>query len=224
MSKMNQISLLGFVILFATAPLQAQTGLQRAKAALPRNAARTLEQTVADARKRGLPTEPLVDKALEGIAKRVPPNAILKAVRDRSALLARADAALRPFGPPTGVDITSTADALQRGVSADVVKKVRAGRRKGEPVGMALHTVADLMDRKVPASVAVDVINSWRRRGGRNEELRELPAEVERLIREGASPSAAGRRVLGGRDGRLTPGPTSRRDDASSSKKRKGRN
>jgi hypothetical protein len=195
MSEMKKISLLGFAILFATAPLQAQTDLQRAKAALPRAAARELEQTVANARKRGLPTEPLIDKALEGVAKRVPPSVIMTAVRHRVALLARADAALRPFGRPPAADVTSTADALQRGVSVDVVKRVRAGRRKGEPVGIALHTVADLMDRKVPAPVAVDVINSWRKRGGRNEELRELPAEVERLIREGATPSAAGRSV-----------------------------
>jgi hypothetical protein len=209
---MNRLLLLGFATLFATAPLQAQTGLQRAKAALPRDAARSLEQTIAAARKRGLPTEPLVDKALEGVAKRVPPSAIIKAVRDRSALLASADAALRPFGRPAAVDVTATADALQRGVSIDVVKKVRAGRRKGEPVGMALHTVADLMDRRVPTNVAVDVINSWRSRGGRNEELRELPAQVDRLIREGASPSAAGRRVLRDAGARSIPDRSNRQD------------
>jgi hypothetical protein len=202
---MNRITLLGFGLLFAAAPVQAQTGLQRAKAALPRDAARSLEQTIANARKQGLPTEPLVDKALEGVAKRVPPTAILKAVRDRSALLGRAHAALRPFGPPAGVDVTSTADALQRGVSIDVVRKVRAGRRRGEPVGMALHTVADLMDRKVPPNVAVDVVNSWRKRGGRNEELRELPAKVDRLVRSGVSPTAAGRSILLGGANRRGP-------------------
>lgn len=192
---MKRITLLGLLFLFATAPVQAQTGLQRAKAALPRDAARAFEQTVVSARKRGLPTEPLVDKALEGVAKRVPPSVILAAVRQKADLLARADAALRPFGPPTAADVTSTADVLQRGLSVDLIRKVRAGRGRGEPIGLSLHTVADLIERKVPASVSLEVINSWRERGGQSERLRELPAEVERLIRMGVSPSAAGRRV-----------------------------
>jgi hypothetical protein len=187
--------LLSLLLVLVAPPLAAQTGLQRAKAALPRDAGRQLEQTVAAARKRGLPTEPLVDKALEGVAKKVPAAVIITAVRQKVDLLARADAALRPFGPPTTADVTATADVLQRGLSADLVKQVSAGRRKGEPVGLSLHTVADLLDRRVPAKVAVDVINSWRERGGRNEELRDLPAEVDKLIRMGASPSSAGRSI-----------------------------
>jgi hypothetical protein len=217
---MKTITLLGLLFLLATAPVQAQTGLQRAKAALPRDAARAFEQTVVGARKRGLPTEPLVDKALEGVAKRVPPSVILAAVRQKADLLARADAALRPFGPPTAADVTSTADVLQRGLSVDLIRKVRAGRGKGEPIGLSLHTVADLIERKVPASVALEVIHSWRERGGQSERLRELPAEVEKLIRMGVSPSAAGRSVAeAARQGRppTRPGkpgnpPTSRRE------------
>ena len=146
--------LLGLLILLVAPPLAAQTGLQRAKAALPRESARQLEQTVAATRKRGLPTEPLVDKALEGVAKKVPPSVILAAVRHKADLLARADAALRPFGPPTAADVTATADVLQRGLSPEIVKQVRAGRRRGEPVALSLHTVADLVDRRVPAKMA----------------------------------------------------------------------
>jgi hypothetical protein len=210
---MKRTFLLGMFLLIAAAPLQAQAGLQRAKAALPRDIARALEQTVANARKRGLPTEPLVDKALEGVAKRVPPSVVLNAVRQKADLLARADAALRPFGPPTAADVTSTADVLQRGLPVDVVKKVRAGRRKGEPVGLSLHTVADLIDRKVPPAVALDVIDSWRQRGAHNDQLRELPAEVEKLIRMGVSPSAAGRSVAeAARQGR-SPAPPGKPSD-----------
>ncbi len=192
---MKQKLLLSLLLILVAPPLAAQTGLQRAKAALPRDAARQLEQTIVAARKRGLPTEPLVDKALEGVAKKVPPSVIMTAVRHKVDLMARAHAALRPFGPPTAADVTATADVLQRGMSADLVKQVRAGRRKGEPVGLSLHTVADLLDRRVPEKVAIDVISSWRERGARNEELRELPGEIDKLIRMGASPSAAGRSI-----------------------------
>ncbi|HEY0672193.1 MAG TPA: hypothetical protein VGD27_08010 [Longimicrobiales bacterium] len=192
---MNKIYLLGFLLILAAVPAQAQTGLERAKAALPKDAAQKLEQTIASARARGLPTEPLVDKALEGVAKRVPPNAIIGAVRHRLDLLARADAALRPLNARTPANVTTTADALQRGVSESVLQRVLAGRRAGEPVGVALHTVADLTDRGVPVDVAIEVLRSWRERGGRTEDLREYPAAVERLIRQGVSPSAAGRRL-----------------------------
>lgn len=192
---MNKTPLCGLLFLLIAAPLHAQSGLARAKAGLPAGAARTLEQTVVAAQKKGLPTEPLIDKALEGSAKRVPPAAILEAVKRKVDMLSRADAALRPFGKPAPADVISTADALQRGLSVEIVKQVRSGRRNGEPVGMALHTVADLIDRQVPANVAMEVISSWRQRGGHNDELRELPAAVERLIRQGASPTAAGRSV-----------------------------
>jgi hypothetical protein len=202
---MNKTSLFSLLFLLAAAPVQAQTGLQRAKAQLPRDAARMLEQTVNDARKKGLPTEPLIDKALEGSAKGIPPAVILNAVRAKVDLLARADAALRPFGKPGAADVTATADALQRGVSTDMVKRVRAGRRNDEPVGMALHTLADLLDRKVPVNVAFEVIESWRERGGKSEELREIPAVVERLIRQGKSPTAAGRSVAQPAGGRPSP-------------------
>ena len=199
--------LLGLLILLVASPLAAQTGLQRAKAALPRESARQLEQTVAATRKRGLPTEPLVDKALEGVAKRVPPSVILQAVRHKADLLARADAALRPFGPPTAADVTATADVLQRGLSPEIVKQVRAGRRRGEPVALSLHTVADLVDRRVPAKIAIEVITSWRERGGRSEDLREIPLQVDKLIRMGESPSTAGRNIATSvRQGR-PPGP-----------------
>src|SRR5688572_18943059 len=107
---MNKRSLFSLLFLLAAAPLQAQTGLQRAKAQLPRDAARMLEQTVNDARKKGLPTEPLIDKALEGTAKRVPPGMILNAVRQKADMLSRAHAALRPFGKPAPADVTATAD------------------------------------------------------------------------------------------------------------------
>lgn len=192
---MNKITLLGLFLLLTAAPLSAQSGLARAKKALPPDAGRQLEQMIASARARGLPTEPLVDKALEGVAKRVPPGVVLNAVRQRADLLARADAALRPLNARSSTNVTAAADAMQRGVNEDVMKRALANRKPDEPVGVALHVLADLMDRGVPVDVAIDVLSSWRQRGGGFDDLREYPAAVERLIRQGVSPSAAGIRV-----------------------------
>jgi hypothetical protein len=217
---MKKMLLLGVLLPLMAVEAQAQTGLARAKAALPPEAGVALEQTVAGARARGLPTEPLIDKALEGVAKRVAPAMILSAVRQRVELLARADAALRPYGPPSAADVTTAADVLQRGVADDVVKRARAGGRSGEPIAMALHTLADLKDRGVPVDVALEVLQSWRQRGARPDQLRELPAAVERLIREGASPSAAGRSVAAAMRAARKPGPpTSQSPDKVKKKK-----
>lgn len=173
----------------------AQTSLERAKAALPPEAGLALGQTVADAVSRGLPAEPLVDKALEGVAKNVAAQVILAAVRQRFELLVRADAALRPFGPASAAQVTAAADALQRGISDELVSRVRSGAVSGEPVDLALSTLADLLDRGVPVEVAFEMLSSWRERGANAEELRQMPPAIERLVGEGATPGAAGRAI-----------------------------
>ena len=215
----------GFTVACAAAA-SAQTGLERAKAALPPEAARNLEQTVANARSRGLPTAPLVDKALEGIAKHAPPNAIVEAVRRRLELLARADAALRPSGLATADVVTAVADVMQRGVSEEIVKRATAGKREGEPIDLALHTLADLMDRGVPVDVAFEMLSSWRDHHGSAEQLRQMPPAVERLVGEGASPASAGQAIAASvRSGRAvgaTAGPKSKPDVANPGKGRVG--
>ena len=183
------------LLLTTAAGAAAQSPLDRAKAALPADAARGLDQAVANARTRGLPADALVDKALEGVAKHAPANLILDAVRRRLEQLGRADAALRAYGPPRSTDVVSAADALQRGVSEDVLKRVRSGAREGEPVGLAIHVLADLMDRGVPVDVAFEMLSSWRAHGADPDELQQMPAAVDRLMRDGDSPGAAGRAI-----------------------------
>jgi hypothetical protein len=209
-----------------TAAASAQTGLERAKAALSAADARMLEQAVANARARGLPTAPLVDKALEGVAKHAPASAILEAVRRRLELLARADAALRPSGLATAEVVTAVADVMQRGINEDLVKRAAAGHRTGEPIDLALNTLADLLARGVPVDVAFDILSSWREHGANAEELRQMPAVVERLVGEGASPANAGQAIAASvRSGRAVGaavGPKTRPDVSKPGKGRVG--
>ena len=176
--------------------VNAQTSaLQRARSALPADQAREFDGVVADIRKRGLPIEPLADKVLEGSAKGVPPARIMTVVRQRAGHLRSAAAVI---GNTRGVrtnEITTIADAFQRGIKDDEARALKNGSRAGEPLGLALHTLADLRDRGVPTDVALDVIAAWRTRGGKPAELRDLPANVERLIRQGAKPEQAGSAV-----------------------------
>jgi len=177
------------------AAAQSESAYERARAALPAEHARAFDDIVASARTRGLPVEPLADKVLEGRAKGIPPATIINVVRVRSEQLAQA-AALLPRSRVPQADITAVADAMQRGVKPEMVRKLNAGARPEEPVGMTLNTLADLLERGVPVDVAYDVISAWRSRGARTNELRDLPATVERLVREGAKPDHAGTAVV----------------------------
>lgn len=192
---MKHVTLTAALLVTLSGTAGAQTSLERAKAALPQDAALALEQTVAAALSRGLPTEPLVDKALEGAAKNIAADVILVVVRQRFELLVRADAALRPFGPARAAEVTAAADVMQRGIGHDVVARVRSGALSGEPVDLALNTLADLLERGVPVDVAFEMLSSWRYRGAHAEELRQMPAAVERLVGEGSTPGAAGRAI-----------------------------
>lgn len=179
----------------APAVAQEAARLERAKSRLTPAAARELEQIVAAARARGLPTEPLVNKALEGLAKGVAPNRIMGAVRSLLDQLTQAQTILSAGSRPAPGDIEVVANALRRGVSADAARKLVAGARPGEPVAQAIHTLADLVERGVPVNAAMDLLSAWRSRGGRPEDLDRLPVAVERLVREGVSPGAAAREV-----------------------------
>src|SRR5688500_17890643 len=80
------------LIFTAAGPLHAQlvSTYERAKAGMSVQAARDFERVIADARARGLPVEPLIDQALEGQAKRVPPERISTVVRVLADQLASA--------------------------------------------------------------------------------------------------------------------------------------
>mgnify|MGYP001221404197 CR=1 FL=1 len=170
---------------------QVKGNLARARAVLPPDAMRDLERAVEAARARGLPTEPLVDKALEGAAKGVPAERILAVVRQLAEDLERAYALVVRSGTAAPADVTAVADAIRRGVPEDAIRTLHGGSASGEPIALAVHTLADLLDRGVPVDVALDVLAAWRSFGARPDQLRELPAAVERLIREGALPAQA---------------------------------
>jgi hypothetical protein len=85
--------------------------------------------------------------------------------------------------------------ALDRGVDEKVARRFVAGARDNESTGMALNVLADLLERGVPVDVAFDVLSSWRAHGARSNELQDLPAAVERLVRQGSKPDKAASEV-----------------------------
>jgi hypothetical protein len=191
---------LSVLLALAALPAAAQQPdgrLERIRSSLPAPAVAQIEAQLARAREAGLPVAPLLDKAVEGIAKRVPGDRIAGAVTQLSAELERANGLLRDGVPPAAADVSAVADALRRGVPEPAVRRVAQRAGPGEPVALSIHTVGDLIDQGVTSDEALAVLEAWRGRGGQVAELRELPAAVERLIRQGVMPSQAAAAVAG---------------------------
>lgn len=181
-------------LVVAVSPTSAQQDdprLERIRTALPETVVEQIETRIAAARSQGLPVEPLLDKAVEGIAKRVPPERVAGAVDRLAQELGRARTLLEDGVPPTPTDVAAVADAMRRGVPEPAIEEIAGNAAPDEPVALAVHTMGDLMDRGVPVEQALTVLEAWRGRGARASELRELPGAVERLIRQGVLPGQA---------------------------------
>lgn len=172
------------------------SALARARASMSPAAAAQFDATLRAALQRGLPTQPLAEKALEGAAKGVPGERIVVAVKVLADRMGHAQGLLAARANSS--DLSAVADALQRGVPDDAIRRIGREAAPGEAVGVSVHALADLLDRGVPVAVGLDVIGAWRGRGADPKSLREIPAAVERLVRQGVGPASAGAAIAAG--------------------------
>ena len=142
---------------------------------------------LAAAHTRGLPTEPLVDRALEGAAKGAPPAMIVAAVtrlRDELILVRSA------FGETASTaELTAGASALRAGATTASLARLRAVR-SGQPLTVAAAVMADLVAAGVPADTAVGAVLALASDADDADYL-TFRRNVQRDIALGASPSAA---------------------------------
>jgi len=146
-----------------TLPLAAQSVRGRLAGRIPSEAIPTVDSLIQFAAQEGLPTEPLIQKALEGGAKHVAGPRIVAAVqvslgqlRDARDLLVRAGD--QPPVLPT--ELTTVAWALRRGLPAPVIERVAAALGR-PPRAAALHAVADLVAHRFdPDSAAALIIEA----------------------------------------------------------------
>jgi hypothetical protein len=138
---------LGIALALLAGPLAAQSARGRLEGRIPSAEIPAVDSLIQSAAQEGLPTEPLVQKALEGGAKHVAGPRIVAAVRvslgqlrDARDLLARAGE--QPPTPPS--ELTTVAWALRRGLPAPVVERVVSALPR-PPRAAALHAVADLV-------------------------------------------------------------------------------
>ena len=148
---------------------------------------RPLVLSVVDsARAVGLPSEPLIQRALEGATKGAPGPRIVTAVRRLAADLGTARAALGSGA--TSPELEAGAAALRAGAGPDVLTHLRDARRP--PLTMALAVLADLVASGVPADSASAVVLALAP-NARDADLVEFRRAVERDISLGAPPGAS---------------------------------
>ena len=143
---------------------------------------------VDSARGAGVPSEPLVQKALEGASKHADDARILAAVRMLARELGDARAALGPSS--SDAEVVAGASAMHAGIAPAALTRMRAARAQGS-LTVALAVLADLVARGVPGDTATSVISALTVAGAPDAELLRFRQGVERDIAQGATPAAA---------------------------------
>ncbi|MCG8469828.1 MAG: hypothetical protein MJB57_16745 [Gemmatimonadetes bacterium] len=147
-----------------------------------------------------LPRRLLVEKALEGTAKRMPADAVLAAVTTLERELRAAATVVWP--DQDAETLEKTADALRHGIDRALL--VELHRERPEEFPMMIVAIEDLIHVGVDPDVAEDMVRAAATSGLSGHETLGLPATVRRLVREGSTPRDAASSVRAG----IRPGGT----------------
>ena len=183
------LSCLGHLVSWRAAAAQRSTDVRLAR--LDSTTRVVVAAVVDSARKARLPTEALVDKALEGAQKGADGGRIVTAVRGLYAELRSARAAL---GAGAATDeINAGANAIHAGMPMRTLSQLRsvsqhAGRGR---VTLPLTVYTDLIARAVPPAVASDVVLSLARAGLRDGDYAMFQRNVRLDIDNGADAATA---------------------------------
>jgi hypothetical protein len=136
-----------------------------------------LRAIIERAKQAQLPTDLLLDKAREGLAKSVPPARIVAVVAGLEQSLGRARAEAQPFVGPTPARalLQALVEAHAAGVQAnDSAAVLRAGGRE-----RALQVLTDLVQRGYPSGPAARAVAGFA--GTKAAALERLVGQAERL-------------------------------------------
>ncbi len=134
----------------------------------------------------GLPVEPIIQRALEGVTKGASGARIVAAVRRLAVDLGTARTALGTSAAEA--ELEAAVAALRAGATPDVLANLRDVRRP--PLTIALAVLADLVASGVPADSAAAAVLTLAPKA-RDADLVEFRRAVERDITLGAPPGAA---------------------------------
>jgi hypothetical protein len=150
----------------------------------------------------GLPSNPLRQMALLGIAKRADGRQIVQAVRKQLNLLRTARDVL---GPVDEQELAAGASVLSAGAKPAQLATFRP-RRKGQNDLQAFVVWTDFLERKVPSDDAFSAITKLWQDGADDETFYSLFLNVRSDISQGLNPGAALQNRIRETPGRPSPG------------------
>ena len=165
------------LLVIAGTPVGAQQGLA---GRVPPEIATLVRQLATSAAARGIPVEPLIQKAIEGSAKGVPAERVATALRALAAQLDAAAAALQQAGParPDTAAIAAGAFALNAGLSPRDVTALAQVSRPPYSTAVTLRVASTLAAMGVPAAQTVELVTQTIASGGPATDVLGLPAQV----------------------------------------------
>jgi hypothetical protein len=200
---MRTVTILTILALSATALGAQESARERAQRILAPEVFAELSRLAGELSATGVPDEPLYNKALEGMAKRVPPDRLVPAVRDYATRLGEAR---RAFGAGASVPLlVAGADALQRGVPSVALESLPSDRPRSP---MAVLALTELIESGVPRDRAILILRDAIAERAQDDRMLDISARVRRLIRQGVAPQDAVdrvRRTLRSRGDRVGP-------------------
>ena len=160
---------------------------------------------------RGLPIDPLIEKAIEGIAKGVPAERVATAVRLVATQLDTAAAALREGGAVADtLEIAAGEFAITAGLSgSDITALARTGAN-AQALTVGLRVAGTLAALGVPPAEDIGLVSATLRSGESSADLLLLPAHVQSEVAKGVTPAqaAAGLARAAAAQGQHGPPPT----------------
>ena len=162
-----------------------------------------VEVIIDSARVAGVPTRPLLLKALQGAAYHADNRHIIAAVR--SVFHAELDVRVALGSALNESEWASAVSALQSGVPLEALAKFR-GERSGKPLTRALVVLTDLIQRGVPIPEASSAIMQLWQRGAGDGDFHGLWKNVEQDILSGQNPGTALEQRMREIPVRVTPG------------------
>jgi len=150
-----------------------------------------VQRLVDSARVVGLPTEPLVQKALEGNTLGASGDRIRAVVAALYGQLSRARAALG--GQASDAEVTAAAAAIRAGVPADTLQRLRA-LRSGRSLVVPISVLADLVAEGTPPDRAYQSVFDLARDGRSDDDFlalrRRSPVPSQRAGPDAGEPPA----------------------------------
>lgn len=173
--------------------LHAQDVSARLAGRVSPEVAALVHQLATSAGARGLPVDPLIQKAIEGSAKGVPADRIAAALRTLASQLDVAAVALSRAGParPDTDAIAAGAFALNAGLSDANVTALARVSRPGHTEATTLRVAGTLAAIGVPAAQTVELVTQVIEAGGESADVLALPAQVTAGVSRGRGVTAA---------------------------------